>query len=225
MKQVDELMARIQEKWGYQAVQTARHMSLAENANYPSGFLALDALIGGIPCSSVTELVGRPSSGMTTLAYHSLAIAQKQGANIVVIDSLSNLDMNAATAFGLSLEKLVLVEVEELRLLLNLLPELLYSGVVHYLLLNLVGLRQSTLPLRPLMTVLSQSDCAVCMLLPRTTQTDIAALRLSIQRKRWLKQGKDIIGCLSSVRVEKQRSGKAGRECLLLLPFEEGIIL
>jgi hypothetical protein len=225
MKNIDEIIGKLQEKWGYQAVQSARHLSLAETKTYSSGFLALDALIGGIPRSSVTELVGRPSSGMTTLVYHSLALAQKQSANIVVIDSLSNLDMNAATAFGLNLEKLVLVEVEELRLLLNLLPELLKSGVVHYLLLNLVGLRQSTLALRPLMTVLSQSDCALCLLLPKSARTDIAALRLSIQRKRWLKQGKDIIGCLSSVRVEKQRSGKAGRECLLLLPFEDEIIL
>jgi hypothetical protein len=225
MKQVDELMARIQEKWGYQAVQTARHLSLAENRSYPSGFQALDALIGGIPRSHLTEITGRPSSGMTTLVYHSLALAQQQGANIVVIDNISNLDIQAATEFGLNLEKLVLVEVEELNLLLNLLPELLNSGVVHYLLVNLMSLRQNLLSLRALSPFLQKSDCAVTLLIPRSTKSDIAALRLHIQRRKWLKQGKDIIGCLSSVQVEKQRFGKAGRECLLLLPFEDRIIV
>jgi hypothetical protein len=225
MKNIDEIIGKIQEKWGHQAVQSARHLSVAEKKFYPSGFYALDALIGGIPRGHITEIVGRPSSGMTTLAYHSLTHAQKQGANIVVIDSVGNLDIHAATEFGLNLEKLVLVESHELPLLLNLLPEILNSGIVNYLLLNFMGLRQQNLSLRPFMNVLSQSDCAVVPLLPQTTQTDIAALRLHIQRQRWLRLGTDIVGCLSSVQVEKQRFGKVGRECLLLLPFEKELEL
>jgi hypothetical protein len=224
MKNIDEIIGKIQEKWGHQALQSARHLS-SELRTYPSGFHALDALIGGIPRGHLSEIVGRPSSGMTTLAYHSLALAQKQGANIVVIDSVGNLDIHAATEFGLSMEKIVLVEAHEPDLLLNLLPELLNSGVVNYLLLNFMGLRQSNLNLRSLRTVLSQSDCALTMLLPKTVHTDIAALRLHVQREKWLRLGKDIVGCMSSVHVEKQRFGKVGAECLLLLPFEKELML
>jgi RecA/RadA recombinase len=112
MSRIDEVISRIQEKWGHQAVQSARQLS-RQDKFYSSGFLSLDNLIGGFPRSQVTELVGRPTSGMTTLAYYSLARSQRQGANVVIIDSLSHLDMNTAAASGANLENLVLVEIEE----------------------------------------------------------------------------------------------------------------
>jgi hypothetical protein len=182
--------------------------------------LSLDKLIDGFPRAQVTELVGRPTSGMTTLAYYSLARSQRQGANVVIIDSLSQLDMNAAAALGANLKNLVLVEIEQLPLLLNLVRELLHNGVVNYLLVNLLGLRQTNLNLRPLMNNLYASDCALVLLLPQRVQSDIASLRLQVQRQNWLPQNDDIIGCFSSVKVEKQRFGKTGAETLLLLPFE-----
>ena len=74
--------------------------------------------------------------------------------------------------------------------------------------------------LRPLLNVLHQSDCAVVLLLPPSVRSDSASLRLRIQRQKWLQQNGDVVGCLSSVRVEKQRSGNTGTETLLLLPFE-----
>ena len=77
MKQIDEVILRIQEKWGHQALQSARHLTVQDRV-YPSGFLSLDSLIGGIPRAQVTELVGRPTSGMTTLVYHSLAQSQNR---------------------------------------------------------------------------------------------------------------------------------------------------
>ena len=222
MNDIGEVISRIQEKWGHHAVQSARHLSRQDKV-YSSGFLSLDNLIGGFPRSQVTELVGRPTSGMTTLVYHSLARNQKQGANVVIIDSLSHLDMNAAAASGADLDNLVLVEIEQLPLLLNLVRELLHSRVVNYLLVNLLGLRQTTLNLRPLMNSLHTSDCALILLLPQRVQSDIASLRLQIQRQNWLRQNGDIIGCLSSVKVEKQRFGKVGAETLLLLPFEREV--
>src|SRR5262245_5602192 len=133
MSRIDAVISRIQEKWGHQAVQSARHLSRQDKV-YSSGFLSLDSLIGGFPRAQVTEVVGRPTSGMTTLVYHSLARNQKLGANVVIIDSLSHLDMNAAAASGVNLDNLVLVEIEEIPLLLNLVRELLHSGVVNYLL-------------------------------------------------------------------------------------------
>lgn len=220
MKQIDDVILRIQEKWGRQVLQSARHLTVQDRV-YPSGFLSLDGLIGGIPRAQVTELVGRPTSGMTTLVYHSLAQSQKHGANVVIIDSLSHLDMNTAAASGVNLENLILVEIEEIPLLLNLLRELLHSGVVNYLLVNLLGLRQGNLSLRPLINELHHSDCALVLLLSPKMQSDSASLRLRIQRQKWLQQNGDIIGCLSSVTVEKGHFGKTGTETLLLLPFEQ----
>jgi hypothetical protein len=220
MKQIDEVILRIQEKWGHQALQSARHLAVQDRV-YPSGFLSLDGLIGGIPRAQITELVGRPTSGMTTLVYHSLAQSQKQGANVVIIDSLSQLDMNAAAASGVNLENLVLVEIAEIPLLLNLVRELLHSGVVNYLLVNLLGLRHGNVSLRPLINELHHSDCALVLLLSPSVQSGSASLRLRIQRQKWLQQNGDIVGCLSSIQVEKQRSGSVGAETLLLLPFEQ----
>lgn len=221
MDKIEAVISRIQAKWGQQAVRSARYLSLPPRV-YPTGFHALDALIGGgFARAQVTELRGRPTSGMTTLAYHSLARSQQQGANIVVVDSLSSLNMTAAAACGVNVENLVLVEIEDLPLLLNLLRELLHSGVVSYLLVNLPGLRRTSLPIRPLMRALHHSDCALVLLLPPWVQSDAGSLRLQIERRNWLRHRGDIVGCLSAVRVEKQPSGKAGVETLLLLPFEQ----
>jgi hypothetical protein len=222
MDKIDAVMARIQEKWGQQALQRAHHLSVQDKV-YSSGFISLDWMIGGIPRAQITEIVGRPTSGMNSLAFHSLARSQKQGANVVIVDSLSRLNLNAAAASGVQLAKLILVEAEDLALILNLVREIIHSGVVQYLLLNLLTLHQSALSLRSLISVLHASDCALVLLLPAKAKTDSASLRLSLQRQEWLRQNGDIVGCLSLVTVEKHRLGKAGMESLLLLPFEQEI--
>jgi hypothetical protein len=50
MSRIDEVISRIQEKWGHQAVQSAYQLSHKDKV-YSSGFLSLDNLINGFPRS------------------------------------------------------------------------------------------------------------------------------------------------------------------------------
>lgn len=221
MSQIETVLGDIQLKWGQKALQSARNMNLPLKV-YSSGFAALDARIGGIPQAQITEITGLPSSGLSTLAYKSLAAAQKASANIMVIERQARLDMLDAAASGVKVEDLIMVETAEPKALLNLLRELLNCASVDYILVNLMGFRE-TLNLQPLLPILRRSDCALVLLVSQPIAANLAALRLRLSCHKWLRRSQDIIGCLSSVRIEKERYGKAGQEILLLLPFAEEV--
>ncbi len=77
-----------------------------------SGSLALDRATGtgGLPRGHVTELVGAPSSGKTTLLYAALAAAQRSGGLVALVDAEGTADPAALLACGADLETLVLAQ-------------------------------------------------------------------------------------------------------------------
>jgi recombination protein RecA len=68
----------------------------------PSGILPLDIAlgIGGVPEGRIVEIYGPESSGKTTLCYHLIAEAQKQGGICAFIDMEHAMDANYAAAIG-----------------------------------------------------------------------------------------------------------------------------
>jgi hypothetical protein len=116
---------------------------------------------------------------------------------------------------------MVLVEAHEQPLVLDLLREIVCSGVVGLLIANLMPIKQRNIDLHRIMNEVHVSDCAVVLLLPAFAQTNVAALRLQIQRQKWLRSEDDIVGCLSCITVEKNRFGKSGQSTLLLIPLSQ----
>lgn len=78
-----------------------------------TGSLAVDvALGGGIPKGKIIDIVGKTSSGKTTLALTACATLQKENpdANIMYIDAEIALDPSYAIALGVNLDKIILVQ-------------------------------------------------------------------------------------------------------------------
>lgn len=78
-----------------------------------TGSLAVDAALGGgIPKGKIVDIVGKTSSGKTTLALTACATLQKENpeANIMYIDAEIALDPVYAAALGVDLNKIILVQ-------------------------------------------------------------------------------------------------------------------
>lgn len=78
-----------------------------------TGSLAVDAAIGGgLAKGKIIEIVGKTSSGKTTLALTAIAALQKENpdANILFVDAEHALDPSYAKQLGVNIETLVIVQ-------------------------------------------------------------------------------------------------------------------
>jgi hypothetical protein len=76
----------------------------------PTGIAEVDALLeGGLPLGGVTEVIGRASSGRSTLVLSVLAGITRQGAAAAYVDVLDALDPLSAAAMGIDLGHLLWV--------------------------------------------------------------------------------------------------------------------
>lgn len=64
-----------------------------------------DHLRGGFPRGEISEVVGGPTSGRTTLVLRALAAATRRGEPVALVDALDRLDVSSAAAAGLDLER------------------------------------------------------------------------------------------------------------------------
>jgi len=76
----------------------------------PTGIAEVDALLeGGLPLGGVTEVMGRASSGRSTLVLSVLAGITRQGAAAAYVDVSDTLDPLSAAAMGIDLGRLLWV--------------------------------------------------------------------------------------------------------------------
>jgi hypothetical protein len=72
-----------------------------------TGIPDVDAALGGCPRGRITEIVGPPSSGRTSLLYSILAASTHQGEFAVLVDSTNAFDPCSASAAGVDLAKVI----------------------------------------------------------------------------------------------------------------------
>src|SRR5262245_13997071 len=74
----------------------------------PTSITALDAhLDGGFPRGQLSELVGRRSSGRTSVLLRAMAAATARGELVALVDALDMLDVESACAAGVDLDALL----------------------------------------------------------------------------------------------------------------------
>src|SRR2546427_9947777 len=75
----------------------------------PTGSVALDLAlgVGGVPRGRITEIYGPESSGKTTLCYHIVGNAQRNGGVAAFIDAEHALDPNYAKNLGANVDELL----------------------------------------------------------------------------------------------------------------------
>jgi recombination protein RecA len=110
---LEALLVRLQAQWGEEVLRPVRALQAQSIPVIPTGSPSLDnALRGGISLVRLTELCGRPTSGMATLVYRLIAQAQRGGAYALWLDLPGTFDPASAARCGLHLEQLFILRLD-----------------------------------------------------------------------------------------------------------------
>jgi recombination protein RecA len=246
---LQHIITAIQRRWGERALRRFGQATHDTIAVIPTGFADLDAAlgIGSIPRGRITELLGTPTSGMTTLALTVLARAQAQGDLVAYVDLSRTFDAEYAALIGVDLAALLLIRPPTAADALELIDALIASGGVGVLLVDSLAMFQS-LPrdarlleqaLRTLPATLARSPCALVALTSMPYSPEMiralgfrgsllahtAAIRLHIAREAWQPTAQGLPGCTASISVLKHKLAATGSTTQLLIHFADEVRL
>ncbi|MDR7520850.1 MAG: recombinase RecA [Armatimonadota bacterium] len=107
----------------------------------PTGALGLDLAlgVGGVPRGRVVEIYGPEASGKTTLGYHIIAEAQREGGVAAFIDAEHALDPTYARAVGVDVDNLLLSQPDSGEQALEIAETLVRSGAVDVVVVDSVA--------------------------------------------------------------------------------------
>jgi recombination protein RecA len=110
-------------------------------AAIPTGALSLDLAlgVGGVPRGRIVEVFGPESSGKTTLIYHVLANAQKQGGICAFIDAEHAMDPAYAKRIGVDVDELLVSQPDHGEQALEIADLLIRSGAVDVVAIDSVA--------------------------------------------------------------------------------------
>lgn len=147
-KNVENILSNIQDKFGSEIVyliRGKRKNMIIEGLSWglPSvNFICMGNPTIGIPFG-ITEIVGMPSTGKTSLLLHAIAESQRQGKVCAFIDAEHAIDLKYAESLGVDLENLIFIQPDYGEQALELCKDLINEGV------HLIGV-DSTAALVPL---------------------------------------------------------------------------
>ncbi len=106
-----------------------------------TGSISLDMAlgVGGIPQGRVTELYGAESSGKSTVAYHIMASAQRNGGTAAYIDAEHAMDAAYATKCGIDADSLLVSQPDSAEQALEICEYLVRSGAVDVVVIDSVA--------------------------------------------------------------------------------------
>jgi hypothetical protein len=104
-----------------------------------TGVTAVDALTGGLPRASLTEISGPPSSGRTALELALLASLTANGESCALIDAEDAFDPASAKATGVDLDRLLWVRCGNLEQALSATDLVLGAGGFGAVVFDLAG--------------------------------------------------------------------------------------
>jgi recombination protein RecA len=238
------VITAIQRRWGQRALR--RFGQTPANAAIPvvpTGFTDLDAAlaIGGLPRGRITEVMGLPTSGATTIVLRTLALAQAQGDRVGYIDMHTTFDAEYARWCGVTLDTLLLVRPRQPVEALDIISALVASHGLGVLVVHDLALLQETRPgfaalstaLRVLAAPLASSPCALIVLTPLPFRPEYirtlgvsgsalahaAALRLHIAREAWLDDANQPLGCCTRITVLKSKFAAPDSTAKILITF------
>ena len=243
---LQRVIATIQRRWGERALHIlGQSSSSPATSAISTGFAALDQAlgIGGLPRARMTELLGPPTSGKTTLALRMLAQAQQQGDRVGFVDLPTTFDPEYAVWCGVDLATLLLVRPPAITDAPDLILALLASGGLGALVVDDLmallqvpnGMQLLDRTMRGLPRILARSPCALVMLtaLPYRAEAlrtigyhgsalaHVAAIRLHIARASWCDDPPLALGWHARVTVLKHLHAPPGAEAQITIAFAE----
>jgi len=187
-----------------------------------TGFPELDAILGpcGLPPEASVTVRGGPSSGKTTLALRCAAEAQAAGDIVAWLDLGRAFDPVEAAGRGVDLRWLLIIRPADTQEGLSLAGALLTGRSVGLLVVDLPARLRARLDdqLRRLAAHARRVGARLIVLEPVSVAGSLQAalaqstgLRLELERRTWLRLGRDVVGQRTAVAVAKNRYGPPGR--------------
>ncbi len=199
-----------------------------------TGFPKLDdALgIGGLPKGRISEIVGLPTSGKTTLALKFLVQAQAEAGQVAYVDQARYFDPDYAHRCGVDLSRLLVGTPYGLAETLATTEALVRSGTLSALVFDAMdylwsdpqAASQLASCLNRLSASLARSRTVLLFLhayaeARSTPLAHYAAVRLRVVREHWLQRHGDVRGYEARVEVLKNRLGPVGRAVTIAIDF------
>ena len=141
-KAVELALDQIEKQFGRGAIMRLGDADVYEKASpLSTGSLSLDLAlgIGGIPRGRVTEIFGAESTGKTTIAYHVMAEAQRQGGTAAYIDAEHALDPEFAKKCGVNTDDLIVSQPDYAEQALEICEYLVRSGAIDVVVIDSVA--------------------------------------------------------------------------------------
>jgi hypothetical protein len=167
---------------GSKPVETVRRLG--------TGILSLDSLLdGGLPRGSLSEIVGGPSSGCTSLAHRLVASATARGEVTAIVDLPDALHPAALRSSGADLDRVLWVRPPTLSVSLKCTELILDVGGFGVVILDLGSAPTSKLPLHVwprLSRRAKQTGAVLAVLAPHRIAGSFATLSLQLTQQRAL---------------------------------------
>jgi recombination protein RecA len=186
-----------------------------------TGFPDLDAILGpsGLPPEASVIVRGGPSSGKTTLALRTIAEAQADGDIVAYLDLTRAFDPVEAVGRGVDLHWLLVIRPASIQEGLSLAGSLLSGRCLGLLVVDLPARSPARADdqLRRLAAHARRVGARLVVLEPSSLGGSVQAalagstsLRLELERRSWLRLGRDVVGQRTAVAVTKNRYGPPG---------------
>ena len=135
-------IANINKEYGDGAIFTMGSKVGLQIPCIPTGIYAIDYDVircGGIPRSRITEIFGSESSGKTTLALQTIAMAQKMGGKAAIVDAEHALDPNWMSVLGVDVDALAVSQPDYGEQALSITEKLIESCVYDIIVIDSVA--------------------------------------------------------------------------------------
>ncbi len=138
---VDAAILQIEKQFGRGAIMRLGDRGVIAVEVIPTGSVALDLAlgVGGVPRGRITEIYGPESSGKTTLSYHIMGNAQRNGGVAAFIDAEHALDPGYAKNVGVNVDDLLVSQPDTGEQALEIAETLIRSNGVDVVVVDSVA--------------------------------------------------------------------------------------
>jgi len=138
---VDAAILQIEKQFGRGAIMRLGDRGVVAVEVIPTGSVALDLAlgVGGVPRGRITEIYGPESSGKTTLCYHIMGNAQRNGGVAAFIDAEHALDPGYAKNVGVDVDDLLVSQPDTGEQALEIAETLIRSNGVDVVVVDSVA--------------------------------------------------------------------------------------